>query len=478
MIRDFIRNSSIYLIIGVINKAISIVLLPLYVRFLTTEEYGLLDLILLFANFINLTFSLELTQSIARSLPNYRILNAKKILISTNFWIVLTSYIFFLIIYLTGEKIINTHVFSNQIPKELYSIIGFYVFLNGIFMFLQNNLRWDSSTYKYLINSVLFTSSKILLLMLFLNNNIGFKGVLMSFNISLLISIIYILFVHKNYYRLLFSLRFAKKSIKFSFPLIFSSLSVFFTLYIDRILISQNLNLSKLAVYAVSYKIGSVITILSSSFSSAFLPIIYKNPFSETTKFFIREIFKLFIVITFMFLIFLSLFIQDILLVLTSIEYVESKNYVLIIASSIFLSSLTIFFPGLIVLGKTRTLAIVNFTSVFLNFILGFFLIKKFELFGIAYSTLISSAYYFLINFYLNYRDYSKKIDLMIIIFLFMSGLIPFIISEILSINFSLSITCIFMLKIFLFIIILSISYQKLKTSLKILFKNENSLFD
>ena len=62
MLRSFIKDSAIYAIPQIFSKGINLILLPLYTRILSPNEYGSLDLLLIFAAIINVTIALEVSQ--------------------------------------------------------------------------------------------------------------------------------------------------------------------------------------------------------------------------------------------------------------------------------------------------------------------------------------------------------------------------------------------------------------------------------
>lgn len=465
--KSFLKDSSAYTLTSIFSKGLSIFLLPLYIKFLSKEEYGLLDLILIVANFVNVTVSFELTQYLARYLPNYRLFKAKKILISTCLWVVVISYTSFLIVFILGKSIFLEYIFTTQIDYYVYIQIGVYIYLNGLYLFLQNNLKWEREVTKYVLNNLLYVSTSIIILIVLFSLKYGFLGVMVSYNLALLGSIIFLFIIHKKYYGFIFSKKYALKAIKFSSPLILSSLSIFFSLFTDRILITQFLNLNKLASYTVAYKFGSIITLFSSGFSNAFLPIIYKNPFSLKNHLFLKNLFQLFSLIVILFLVILALFGNELLINLTNQEYLDANNIILITATSLYFSKLNIFFPGLFVLAKTKIFAFINLSSAILNIVLGFFLINKFQLLGIAYSTLITSLYFFLLNFFYSYRLYSKIISLYDLTLIFTCVVLPYLIQQIIfyfdEINDSIS----FSFKLFILIMGLLIVFFKTKPTLK-----------
>lgn len=399
MIRTLIKDGALYSVSGFISRGISLILLPFYVRFLSQEEYGLLDLILLLVNLVNITFSLELTQAIARFLPSFRYFKPKVNLLSTSLWILNCTYFAFFIVYLLLKKSITLYVFQTSLHDTTYYLIGIYIVLNGLFLFFQNNLRWDLQSFKFSINSLIYTFVNVSFVAFFLFYlDLGINGILSANIIANIVSITASYISHKKYYKFIFSIKYAKKLIYFSFPLIFSSVSVYLSLYVDRIIINKYLGLSELAIFGVSYRFASLIGLITLGFSSALTPLVYTSPFAKETKFTIVKLFYYFLLGSFIFLLFISLFSLDILLFFTTKDYLAASNIMPIITASVIFSSFYIFFPGLSIEGKTKILALINSISACMNLVLCLFLVERYGVFGVAFATLTTSIFSFLIN--------------------------------------------------------------------------------
>ncbi len=407
MINKFLKDSAVYTIASFISRGISLLLLPFYVRFLTKEEYGLFDLILLSANFINLSFSLEITQAIGRFLPTFRLENAKIGLISTAFLAILLSYSLFLTIYVFFEEFIQQNLFQSEFNGKTYFLIGLYIVSNGLFLFFQNNLRWDLKSYQFALNSILFTLINVFGVFLFIYKlKLGIDGVLYSGIVASVFSIFSSYLCQKKYYTYFFSVKYAKKIIVFSFPLIFSSISVYFSLYMDRIIINKFLGLEELAVFGVGYRFATIVGLISIGFSSSIAPLIYNSPYALSTKSSVSKLFLYYLLFSSLLVLFLSIFSKEIILIFATKEYLIASTILPLITSSVVFSSLYLFFPGLSVENKTRNLAVINFLSAILNLVLCLILVDNFGVVGIAVSTLLTSIFSFAVNYYYSQKYY------------------------------------------------------------------------
>ena len=95
MLRNFFKNSLTYSIGHVLTSGIAIFLLPIYTRYLSPAEYGIIDMFLVIAALINLTIALEITQGIARYYQDAKGEKEKREYTSSAFWFTILVYLFF-----------------------------------------------------------------------------------------------------------------------------------------------------------------------------------------------------------------------------------------------------------------------------------------------------------------------------------------------------------------------------------------------
>ena len=78
MLKDLLKDSFIYLIPTFVSRGLSIFLVPFYTSFLSTADYGSLDLLNTFGNFISMIITLEISQGLARYLIDENNKNQEK----------------------------------------------------------------------------------------------------------------------------------------------------------------------------------------------------------------------------------------------------------------------------------------------------------------------------------------------------------------------------------------------------------------
>ena len=98
MLKKFFKNSLIYTVGHTLTSGIAIFLLPIYTRYLSPTEYGVIDLFMVIAAIINLTIALEITQGIARYYQEGKDEKEKREYPSSAFWFTVLVYLLFILI--------------------------------------------------------------------------------------------------------------------------------------------------------------------------------------------------------------------------------------------------------------------------------------------------------------------------------------------------------------------------------------------
>ena len=75
MFKNFLRDSVGFSLANIAIKALNIILIPIYVRYLSFEDYGVFELITTLVIIFVVVISLELTQSIIRFVPDLSLIH-------------------------------------------------------------------------------------------------------------------------------------------------------------------------------------------------------------------------------------------------------------------------------------------------------------------------------------------------------------------------------------------------------------------
>ena len=69
MLKSTLRHTAVYMVPMVLSRGINFLLLPVYTRFLSKADLGVVELLLVFQLLASIVLSLELPQALARFVP-------------------------------------------------------------------------------------------------------------------------------------------------------------------------------------------------------------------------------------------------------------------------------------------------------------------------------------------------------------------------------------------------------------------------
>ena len=399
-------NSVIFTLSSFSSKVVSIFLVPIYTRNLDIADYGLFDLMLIVLTFLQILFTLEISQGMARYIPIMKGESSKSILISSALGVILALCLL-LIILLSAVSLFFKSIFSN----ELKPYILLYFILSILHLYLKNNLRWLLKAREYFIQVLIFSLSSLILTYYWLvEKNLGLKGVYLALNCATLISILYCLVIQIKYISISISKRYIQLLLKFSMPLIISSLSIVLGSFVDRIYISSKLGLEDLAIYSLGHRIASISGFVVFGLASAYLPIIYKNPYGQKMKILFEQLFIYILCVAFFLSVLLTFYHSEIIILLSDSKYLDAGKVAIILGISVILGNSIFLFPGLYIENKTSLLAKLNLFLVLCNLALNWLAIIFFNtIISVSIATLVSQLIFFIMNIYISQKYYDKS---------------------------------------------------------------------
>lgn len=391
MLRAFLSDSVIYAIPAFVSRGISLFLIPLYTNVLSPSDYGALDLFIIFASIVNLTIALEVSQGSARFYVSEKNRVRKILYASSAFWFTVASYVIFL-----GIMLFLSDWFSELIMGKSEYLLAFkigiiYIFMNGIFYLVQNQLRWEFRVVDYAILSltmVFVTSGISVWLAYFLQW--GLVGILVGMLSGNAIAVLIGLWLLRASFQFKFSSFQLKEMLEFSIPLVFSGIAVWISLYVDRMMIKHFLTIEEVGLYGVGHRIASIASLTMIGFQGALTPLIYAHYQDSNTPKQLEQIFRFFVIFALLIFLFLTLFISNILTIMVTPAFYGSSVVVVFLVPAILLANMYIFSPGISIAKKTHFILWINIAGCMLNIGLNYLFIPIFGIMGAGMATMLS----------------------------------------------------------------------------------------
>lgn len=385
--KGLVKNTMIVSIGKVCTQLLSFLLLPLYTTYLSTTEYGIVDLVSTISTLIVPFITLQLDQGIFRFLIDVRQNDEKKrIVISTTFLFLVFQVFIYTIIFFILSFFINN--------RYKYFLLG-YLIANSFTNLLLQIARGLGCNDKYTIGSFLYATIGVILNVIFIAGlKLNANGMLLATIIGYIVCCLYLFFANnlKKYIKLEnFNKSVLKELIKYSAPLISNAISWWVVNASDRIIVSTFLGVAINGVYSVANKFSSIITTVFGIFNITWTEaaaIYYEEKdrdefFNKVYDATIRLFGALCIGIIVCMPIIFPIFIDS--------KYEEAYNQIPILIIATFFNVLVSFLGSIYVAKKkSKEIAKTSIFAAIINIIAHLILIRYIKLYAASISTLLA----------------------------------------------------------------------------------------
>ena len=296
---------------------------------------------------------------------------------------------------------------ENHKMVNILRVAGLSIFINGMFYFVQNQLRWRLEPKKHMLCSLTFSLITVGLSIYFvLIIKTGVIGVFWARVIGGLIGLILGFYYSRSSYFWFFNTSTFKEMLSFCLPLVPSAIGVYLLNYIDRISIKSLMELSDLGLYGIGFRVASIIALLMLGIQGSITPLIYSKYKEKDTPVQLSNIFRYVTFVGLIIISIISLFSKEILIILTTPDYYSAYIIIPFLVFSVYVSNMYVFAPGLAIAKKTKYIAVINILGALINIILNLLLISVLGILGAALATLITSLLIFSVRMYFSQKNY------------------------------------------------------------------------
>lgn len=414
MIKQFVKDTGIYGISGLLSKGIAIFLVPVYTKILTPNDYGIIDVVAVIYSIVAVTVPLEISQAVARFLADERnnILHVRKVS-SIGFFLTLFSFLVFGISSFLFRDRLTILVFEDIKYTNLFNVVILNMFFTGLFYFVQNQLRWTLKPVKYAITSIFYIILSLGFSILFVVVlRVGINGVFYSYLIASISAFAVGYYYTRKDYTFSFDRKIANRMLRFSLPLVPSGVGVYFLNTGQRILIKGLMTFADLGVFAVAKKITSLLNMGFQSVQNSIIPLVYQNINGKTTTSDLAKIFRYLTFFLLLFIITISLFAREILIIMTAPAYLDAYKIVpmLLIAEG-FIGLQRTFSVGLSVAKRTDIQATITIVGSVVSIAISYLFIYFHGLVGAAGAYLLQSIILFIIQLLYSQKYYHVRYE-------------------------------------------------------------------
>jgi len=399
-----IRNYSLYTIGSVLTQAFSVMLVPIYSKYLSTADYGILSSMGILGQVTAIVISLNIAKSLYRCYWDYRSEQEQKVFFGT---------IFISVFVLSTINIGGLFIFNKYLGL-VYKSIPFYpyyflvlltIYIKPYYDIIAIYFRIKEESKKYLFFSLSYFFVNILLIIYFVViRNAGAVGSLLATLITNILFLFISLIILRKIFVFKFDYAILRNVLAYSLPLIPGAIATWVVNLSDRVFIERFYTLSEVGIYSMGYKLASVIGLLTTGFFTAYHPMFLRIANSSNKEVgLLYNINKLFMIIALVFTTFIYIFAPNITEVILDPKFYESyKIFRIIIISNLIAIIGSFTNLSLAQDKKMKSIMLIGVSGAFLNIPLNFLLVPMFGMFGAAYATIITFIYISAITYYVS----------------------------------------------------------------------------
>lgn len=386
--KKLLKNTIIVAIGQICTKFISFFLLPLYTALLSTEEYGVVDLLNTYISLLLPLLFLQIDQSIFRYLIDVRKdETSKKKLITTTIITVLIQSFIFLIIYMIIAQFIKNEYKYFLATNVVASMIS------NLVLQISRGLG-DNTTYSQ--GSLVSGAGTVILNVAFIwGLRMGAYGMLLATLLANILCTIFV-FIKLRLYKYIKVKSFSKEDLKelwkYSIPLIPNQLSWWIINASDRIIVSYALGVAMNGIYSAANKFSSicitVFNIFNMTWSESASMYIKDRDSSEYFSNIINISIKLFTALCFGIIAAMPFAFK---FLITGSDFAPAYYQIpILMLSTIFSIIVSLIGSVYVALKKTKEIAKTSIYAAIINIGINLLLIKFIGLYAASISTLIA----------------------------------------------------------------------------------------
>lgn len=407
-----------------IGKALPFLTLPIFTRWLSVEEFGIVAIYLVIVQLASEIFGIGLKGSYVRYIYDKKTDRNPDFFSSIVTLLILYSASVFLIVYLFQDSI-------QKILDVSYFVLWMGIlsgFLDSFFRLFLAKFEAEKNSRIHVVYNVsrtiaLFSLSLLLVYSYTTEKYVGrIEGQVWAFGLLLLVVFI----TNWDSFRIYLKKRHVQYAIVFGLPILMHQISGFILNVFDQAMISSILGKRELGIYSFAYRIAVIIQILIMAVQKAWIPEFYADMNRSSFKS-IQQKFQLYSKGTLLTAIILILFSNELYYFFAPSEYHAGSNLIpILVTSYVFYFLYAIYGQVMIYRNKNAIFSLITVISGLINIGANYILLPKFGNLGAAFSTMISFFILFLLNWIFCFVFFEKnsliKLKLFVVDFSVLAG--------------------------------------------------------
>src|SRR5438132_1403691 len=275
-LKELVRHSAIYGLGSIVSRVLAVLLLPLYTRYLSPSDYGLIETLIALSAVLTALVAQGMKSAFFRFYFDSAELERRLVVVRTAFWYVLAASTAVLAAGIALASPISWLLFGTHGHSDLViaAFVGLWAALNyeqmtSLFRVEQRSVAFVTAT---LANVVITIAATVLLVVVF---DKGPLGVLVGNLTGTLIVYAALLAYSRHALGLQFDRSLYRAMNRFGLPLVPSALALWLTNFSDRFFLVKLSDAHEVGLYSIAVRIASAIVLLLTAFRMAWPAFAY-----------------------------------------------------------------------------------------------------------------------------------------------------------------------------------------------------------
>lgn len=391
--RFLLKHSTIYGIGNILAKIVSFLMLPLYTRYLTPTDYGVLELIDVTTGMLGIVIGVGVAQAMGRFYYDSEDPVHRARVVGTIFLIVVgAAGAGFVALYPTTGLL--AHLILDAEDYATLFVVSFASLALGMIIDV-GQVYWRVTH-----RSTLYIAVSILNMVVAVSLNIvfvavleqGVLGILYAGLITRLVIGVPIVIIIVSKVGLHWDWPLAKGILQYALPLVPSQLANTVVNYSDRFFIKHFVSIQDAGIYGLANKLGTAIHMLiTSPFIMAFQPRRFEIANRPDAPRILSKVFDYFQIVIVSTGLVLCVFIDEVMKVMTTPDYYRAGNLVPLIVLTMVIFSMRYHFEfGILQTKKTKYYMYINIVASVVHLLANLVLVRQLGLWGALYASLLA----------------------------------------------------------------------------------------
>ena len=270
------RHSAIYGLGGLVSRILAVLLLPLYTRYLSPSDYGVVETLIALTTVVGIALSAGIGSAFFRFYFDSNEPAARRRVLRTSFWFIMAVATLGLVVGVAFAGELSQFLFGTTKDSKLVaaSFVGLWAGMNwaqltNLFRVEERSVAFVSAS----VANILVTVGATLILVVALDK--GPIGVIVGNFTGTLAVYSVLVFYRREQLGLEFDRKLLRQMNRFGLPLVPSALFLWVTNFSDRIFLAKLADTHEVGLYSVGVRIASGMVLMLTAFRLAWPAFAY-----------------------------------------------------------------------------------------------------------------------------------------------------------------------------------------------------------